>query len=72
MKWQPISTALRDEGEPILLHNVLWGMAFGEIQIGYWNSGQWDFDSEMSLELEGNEMQPTHWMPPPDPPDEPA
>jgi hypothetical protein len=65
--WQPIETAPKD-GTQILLavyfSGAGWGIAAGgwEQKRSHWWS--WMFNG-------GDDAQPTHWMPLPDPPPEP-
>ena len=64
-EWQPIETAPRN-GRPIFCwsHDA----AFCGMWVGYWNAleGRWR-DLWVSDEDEDN-VQPTHWMPLPEPP----
>lgn len=57
-EWQPISTAPKD-----LTVILVWDMSgrTGEIELAYWERDRWS-------NYEGFTIEPTHWMPLPEPP----
>lgn len=60
-EWQPIETAPKDE-TPVLL----WANTRRDREYSHWIGA---FDGEnWRDEVEGHFLQPTHWMPLPDPP----
>ena len=76
-KWQPIETAPRD-GTRVLLFRQSH-ITGAQIVFGRWNDDRfrprprpyWTHDLERVWGVtEAREAQPTHWMPPPEPPKE--
>ncbi len=62
MKWQPIETAPKD-GNDVL---VFGG---GDYTVAHWNGEEWrDYGDIGWAGMCGDDNQPTHWMPLPEPP----
>jgi hypothetical protein len=67
MKWQPITTAPRNDGVHVLLHGN------GEDFEGCTVVGWWCEDSRRWMPFDGcARLMPTHWLPLPAPPKERA
>jgi len=62
-EWQPIDTAPKDDGMPIIVYGLSeYHKTYEYVHLAYWKNytESWWF--------EGEEMYPTHWMPLPAPP----
>ena len=64
MNWQPIDTAPKDRTKVLTYGPLKDGSGFYQEVQGYWKSGYWP------VVLMHNSLEPTHWMPLPDPPKE--
>lgn len=63
MEWQPIETAPKQDGKHVLLFGD--GDDFEECVIVGW----WDVDRDRWMPFHGYaQVNPTHWMPLPEPP----
>jgi len=66
MDWQPIETAPKD-GKRFLIWSAIDGM-----EIGYWSTSLWVKKGGAWIIYEARsdtiELEPTHWMPLPEPP----
>lgn len=60
MEWQPIATAPRDGTKILVWREAELGYAGRRIGVDKWHKNRW-WHSRLN-------MQPTHWMPLPDPP----
>jgi len=65
MGWQPIETAPKDGTLALIVQQRSASPFFGYF-VAYWNGDEWKFHTE------GFVRDPTHWMPLPSPPKEPA
>lgn len=62
MKWYPIKTAPKDGRGFLGFVNREWVEGF------FWNGDEWAYLSDGDITPKGR-LQPTHWMPLPEPPD---
>ena len=76
MKWEPIETAPKD-GRKIILWCDRFGLSIGSWRVDWGHSGDesplWlrdDYD-DFSCGYASTPLDPTHWMPIPEGPDEP-
>ncbi len=68
-KWQPIETAPKD-GTRLILWGREDGVGEPRVWLGSWSTGCWYAPSWVAYEhrSETEYLQPTHWMPVPEPP----
>lgn len=61
MEWQLIETAPKD-GTHVLV------FMYGDMTTAYWDGETWELSIASDGPVESNEVNPTHWMPLPTPP----
>lgn len=73
-EWQPIETALKDGSSLLLFAVELSYSDTPQMYVGRWSTTAWWGPAWVAYE-EGSDteyLEPTHWMPLPDPPKEAA